>query len=69
MRDGSGVGLEVRFPGRNALEIAGLDGRNVFSGSAQGAATYRLSGGIKPGLYFVKLDAGGQVLRGRILIP
>jgi hypothetical protein len=69
VRDGVSVGLEVRFPGRNALDISGLDGRSVFSGSAPGANTYRLSARIKPGLHFVKLTAGGRVLRGRILIP
>ncbi|MDB5051218.1 MAG: hypothetical protein JWO30_4289 [Fibrobacteres bacterium] len=69
VRMGGAVGLEVSFPGPHSLEIIGLDGRSVFSGSAPGANSYRLSSRIKPGIYFARLAAEGRTALRRILIP
>ncbi|GEM_PF-2947958 len=68
-RSGGAVSVAVSYPGRHSLEIVGLDGRTVFSGSAPGANIYRLSDRVKPGLYFAKLAMGGRTAQRRLLIP
>lgn len=68
-RTGEGVSLEVSFPGPHSLEILGLDGRAIFTGSAPGANAYRLSAQARPGVYFARLVAGGKSSIQRILIP
>ncbi len=63
-----GARLQVSYPGAHAVELAGLDGRIVFSGSAPGPMAYGL-GSVKPGVYLAELQAGGSVAARRILVP
>jgi hypothetical protein len=67
--NGSAVELAAACTGANTLEIRGLDGRTVFSGSAPGAHVYRLARAIGPGLYYARLSTGAAVESRRILVP
>lgn len=58
----SGAGLDVRIssPGHHAVEILDASGREIARRQGQGPANYRFREAKQAGLYFVRVDAGGE---------